>query len=305
MSYDEIENSIEDGNPIELYMFTYKDTKYLYTSSQYNQSYLIGGEHYVFDAEYIHRSESLKLGDSSGTKETCEITVLRTNSIALLYQGAPPEEDSIRLQIFRVHGENNADFIQMVDGIVTQVKFSGSEAVLTITIENILSRNIPKGTLSYFCPHQPMYLVADVSELEKDTGWKSFILFRDGVKCYVKSRSNLTLYSDQLLVPQGDDYFVDGFIKMGNCYRQIITHKNNYVTIKYPITNSDLSGSFMAYPGCSNLFTVCARRFHNTDNFSGVPYIEPYNAFTHPVITGAYWIDGNIVYRDTHGKLYS
>ena len=292
MSYDEIENSIEDGNPIELYMFTYKDTKYLYTSSQYNQSYLIGGEHYVFDAEYIHRSESLKLGDSSGTKETCEITVLRTNSIALLYQGAPPEEDSIRLQIFRVHGENNTDFIQMVDGIVTQVKFSGSEAVLTITIENILSRNIPKGTLSYFCQNR-IYDSRCFLDMSKF-----------GVKCYVKSRSNLTLYSDQLLVPQGDDYFVDGFIKMGNCYRQIITHKNNYVTIKYPITNSDLSGSFMAYPGCSNLFTTCARRFHNTDNFSGIPYIQPYNAYKHKVINDcAYWVDDAVIRRDTNGEL--
>lgn len=292
MSYDEIENSIEDGNPIELYMFTYKDTKYLYTSSQYNQSYLIGGEHYVFDAEYIHRSESLKLGDSSGTKETCEITVLRTNSIALLYQGAPPEEDSIRLQIFRVHGENNADFIQMVDGIVTQVKFSGSEAVLTITIENILSRNIPKGTLSYFCQNR-IYDSRCFLDMNKF-----------GVKCYVKSRSNLTLYSDQLLVPQGDDYFVDGFVKMGNCYRQIITHKNNYVTIKYPITNSDLSGSFMAYPGCSNLFTICARRFHNTDNFSGIPYIQPYNAYKHKVINNcAYWVDEAVIRRDTNGEL--
>lgn len=292
MSYDEIENSIEDGNPIELYMFTYKDTKYLYTSSQYNQSYLIGGEHYVFDAEYIHRSESLKLGDSSGTKETCEITVLRTNSIALLYQGAPPEEDSIRLQIFRVHGENNADFIQMVDGIVTQVKFSGSEAVLTITIENILSRNIPKGTLSYFCQNC-IYDSRCFLDMNKF-----------GVKCSVKSRSNLTLYSDQLLVPQGDDYFVDGFVKMGNCYRQIVTHKNNYVTIKYPITNSDLSGSFMAYPGCSNLFTICARTFHNTDNFSGIPYIQPYNAYKHKVINDcAYWVDDAVIIRDTNGEL--
>ena len=292
MSYDEIENSIEDGNPIELYMFTYKDTKYLYTSSQYNQSYLIGGEHYVFDAEYIHRSESLKLGDSSGTKETCEITVLRTNSIALLYQGAPPEEDTIRLQIFRVHGENNTDFIQMVDGIVTQVKFSGSEAVLTITIENILSRNIPKGTLSYFCQNR----IYDS---------RCFLdMCNFGVKCYVKSRSNLKLYSDQLLVPQGDDYFVDGFIKMGNCYRQIITHKNNYIKIKYPITNSDLSGSFMAYPGCSNLFTICARRFHNTDNFSGIPYIQPYNAYKHKVINDcAYWVDDAVIRRDTNGEL--
>lgn len=38
------------------------------------------------------------------------------------------------------------------------------------------------GKKEYY-PHQPMYLVADVSELEKDTGWKAFILFREGVKC--------------------------------------------------------------------------------------------------------------------------
>ena len=292
MDYDKTEKSVEDGNPIELYMFTYKDSRYLYTSAQYNQSYFIGDSNLTFSAEYIRRSESLRLGDSSGTKETCEVTVLRTNSVALLYQGAPPEEDSVRLQIFRVHGENNTDYIQLVDGIVTQVKFSGSEAILTITIENILSRNIPKGTLSYFCQNRiyDSRCFLDMNKL--------------GVKCYLKTRNGLILFSDQLLVPQGDDYFKDGFMKMGNCYRQITKHKSNHIKIKYPITNSDLSGSFMVYPGCSNLFTICARTFHNTDNFSGIPYIRPYNAYKHKVINDcAYWVDDSVIRRDTNGEL--
>ena len=292
MDYDKTEKSVEDGNPIELYMFTYKDGRYLYTSAQYNQSYFIGDSNLTFSAEYIRRSESLRLGDSSGTKETCEVTVLRTNSVALLYQGAPPEEDSVRLQIFRVHGENNTDYIQLVDGIVTQVKFSGSEAILTITIENILSRNIPKGTLSYFCQNRiyDSRCFLDMNKL--------------GVKCYLKTRNGLILFSDQLLVPQGDDYFKDGFMKMGNCYRQITEHKSNHIKIKYPITNSDLSGSFMVYPGCSNLFTICARTFHNTDNFSGIPYIRPYNAYKHKVINDcAYWVDDSVIRRDTNGEL--
>lgn len=33
-----------------------------------------------------------------------------------------------------------------------------------------------------YYPHQPMHLVADVSELEKDTGWKSQVKFIDGIK---------------------------------------------------------------------------------------------------------------------------
>ena len=37
------------------------------------------------------------------------------------------------------------------------------------------------GKKDYY-PHQPMYLVADVSELEKDTGWKAEINFIDGIK---------------------------------------------------------------------------------------------------------------------------
>ncbi len=37
------------------------------------------------------------------------------------------------------------------------------------------------GKKEYY-PHQPMYLVADISELTKDTGWKPEIEFKDGIK---------------------------------------------------------------------------------------------------------------------------
>ena len=33
-----------------------------------------------------------------------------------------------------------------------------------------------------YYPHQPMYLVADVSELEKDTGWKAEIRFKENIR---------------------------------------------------------------------------------------------------------------------------
>ncbi len=37
------------------------------------------------------------------------------------------------------------------------------------------------GKKEYY-PHQPMYLVADISELTKDTGWKPEVEFKDGIK---------------------------------------------------------------------------------------------------------------------------
>ena len=51
----------------------------------------------------------------------------------------------------------------------------------------------------------------------------------------------------------------------------------------------------------------CARRFGNTDNFNGIPYIPPYNVYKHNGYSGRlpYWVDGNIVVRDTKGTIYT
>ena len=40
------------------------------------------------------------------------------------------------------------------------------------------------GKKEYY-PHQPMYLVADISELTRDTGWKPEIEFKDGIKSLI------------------------------------------------------------------------------------------------------------------------
>lgn len=292
MSYDSDELSIDNGQPIELYMFTYNGMNYQYTSSQYSQTYNVGGTSYTFNPEYIRRGDNLKLGDSGGTIETCTITVLRTNSIALLYQGAPPELSSIRVQIFRVHGEYNSDFIKILDGVVSQVRFSGSEAELTITIENALNRYIPRGTISYHCQN---CIYDEKCGLNKDSYGMKYTVTGGIV--------GLTIYSSDLVL-KPEDYYTDGYLVMGNSLRAIKKHKDNYVQIKYPINKSDWQGSFIVYPGCSGLFKNCHTRFSNTDNFNGIPYIQPYDAFKHPTGKGAYWVDGNIVIRDSKMVLY-
>ena len=135
MSYNSDELSISSGQPIECYLFTYNGQKYSYTSSQYAQRI----NDITYSPEFIERGDTLKLGDSGGTIETCTITVPRTNSIALLYQGAPPELSSVDVQVFRLHGKALTDMIKIIDGVVSQVRFHDSEAELTITIENVLN----------------------------------------------------------------------------------------------------------------------------------------------------------------------
>jgi len=291
MSFYDDEISIQDAQPVELYIFTYKNVDYTYTSSGFAKSAYMNDKWFVFNPEYIKRGESLKTGNSNGNVETATITVSRTNNVALLYQGSPPEDDIIRVRVYRVHGLNDSDYALILRGVVTQVTFDGSYAELTVTIENVLNRLIPRGKLSYYCQN---CIYDNKCTLKSD----DFAL-----QCYLdKSVNGLKLYSTNLRERE-EGWPINGFLKMGNSYRAIVKAEADWLQIKYPIRSDDWQGSFKVYPGCENTFSVCARKFENTDNFSGVPYIVPYNAFTHDTGHGVYWVDGNIVIRDTHGKL--
>lgn len=63
---------------------------------------------------------------------------------------------------------------------------SGKGRKLSEYLEEIRSVINPSVQLSFgkkeYYPHQPMYLVADMREFEKDTGWKAEIEFEKGIK---------------------------------------------------------------------------------------------------------------------------
>lgn len=63
---------------------------------------------------------------------------------------------------------------------------SGQGRKLSEYVTDIRDAVAPDIKLSFgkkpYYPHQPMHLVADVSELEKDTGWKPQVKFIDGIK---------------------------------------------------------------------------------------------------------------------------
>ena len=291
MSFISDETSIDSAEPIEVYMFTYNNLTYTYTSSKDLVELTIDGNRISFNPEYIERSYSLTLGNPTDSKEACIITVLRNNDVALLYQGAPPEQDSVNVQVYRVHGESSSDYVKLIDGIVSQVRFNGSKAEMTINIENILIRNVPRGKLSDYCQN----CIYD-DKCKVDEGAYTITVGVDKIDKLMIKSSTIGGYPDR--------YFTDGYIKMGGAFRQIREHKGDTIYIKYPINAQDREGSFSIRPGCDNLFYTCATKFHNTDNFSGVPYIEPYNAFRNPVGKGAYWIRNDVIVRDTNGKVY-
>lgn len=295
MSFFEDETSIDNANPIELYIFSYNGVDYTYTSHAYPVTAYLEGKYFTFFPDFIQRGESLRLGDSGGAMETCTIKVSRTNNVALLYKGAPPELDSILVRVYRVHGVNNSNYTLILRGNVSQVTFTDSTADLVITIESVLRRSIPRGTLSYLCQN----CIYD-SKCKLDM--KKYALH-----CYIDgSVDGLKIFSTNLNERESG-YFTDGFIKIGSSLRSVIKHESDWVQLKYPLPPSDRTvGEFTAYPGCNGNFETCALKYGNTDNFSGIPYIQPYDVFHHPVTNDvAYWVNGNIAFRDTDGHLWS
>lgn len=72
-----------------------------------------------------------------------------------------------------------------IDG-KTYVLGSGKGRKMSEYLESIKnainpSTNVQYGAIEYY-PHQPMYLVADITELIEDTGWKPQVAFIEGIK---------------------------------------------------------------------------------------------------------------------------
>ena len=70
-------------------------------------------------------------------------------------------------------------------------------------IQNIINPLIPLGfgEKPYF-PHQPMYLVADISALNKDVGWSPSIRFEDGIRDVI---AHMTRNDCDVIVSHGEN----------------------------------------------------------------------------------------------------
>lgn len=298
-SFTEKELSVDNADPSELYLFKYNNQEYGFTSA--DNSIVANGV--VYTATHIYRGDSLVLNDSGSSVETCNITVSRTNPVALLYQGAPPELSTVSVTVYRRY-DNDTEMITILYGTISQVSFKGSEAELLITIESILSRNIPNGKLSYYCQN----CIYD-NKCKLDANNFVAYAYVPGGLLHVDNTLT-TIHNIQFtgsLESYPDHYFDGGYAVIGTSKRSIVSHVGTMLQISYPINLSDRTvTTFKVYPGCSSIFSICGDRFHNTDHFSGVPYVQPYNAYTHPVSADhAYWINGNVIIRDTDGNVYS
>jgi len=274
-----------DGSPVECFYFEYLGIIYTYTSADTAIKYSLNGTTYTFNPEYIKRGDTLKVGGSDS--EACSINVKRTNPIAMLFQGSPPEA-TVQVRVGRIHLADTSKLDIIICGNVSQCTFDGSEAELTITVENYMNKEIPRGKLQYYCNN----FLFDKNCMLNEDNYK--------ITCYVDlGITSLSIRSSDLKA-KPDGYFNNGVVVIGNSIRTVTSHIGDTIYLKYPINTESMLGSFTIVPGCDGIFRTCAVKYSNTLNFTGVPYTKP---ASDDISKGAvcYWIDSVAIKRDTNG----
>lgn len=287
------ESSVQEGIPIECYKFTNDNMEYLYTSrrSDLSLEFIENGlkRTETYYAEYIKRSELIPGSQGSSTETT--ITVSKENPVAKLYQTAPPET-AVMVRIIRLHASDLSKRDVIFYGRVTQASFEDSECSFTVVLESWLTKEFPNGLYQYTCNN----VLFD----------KNCRLLKDDYKEKVfldKVIDEINVYSKDFEKHE-DGYYENGRMYFDGHVRMIESHKGNLCKLKYPF-HLKPRNEVVVLPGCDKIFKTCVKRFKNADNYTGFPYCPPTDAEKNPTGTGTYWMDGNIVIRDTKGFVHT
>lgn len=279
------ENSVQDGQPIECYKFTYQEDSYLYTSHCLDVTLVFpNGQTETYVAEYIERAEIKPA--SKGDAASMTVDVGKDHVIAKLWQGPPPERP-MAITIYRLHEQDHSKMDVVFYGRIRQASFEGSKCHLTAKLENWLSKEIPSGKHQYFCNN----VIFDANCGLVKAGWT--------VTAAVERVVGLHVYA-AAFTGYPDGYFAGGFFYYDGYVRMITEHQGDRVRLKYPFISAPRNEITLT-PGCDHRFRTCAQKFQNTLNFTGFPYVAPTDPEKNPTGKGVYWVDSLVIQRDTNG----
>lgn len=263
--YNDWENSVSDGAPVECYRFVGTFRTYRYTSA--DEEVVLGGETYVPVAS---RRNNIRSGVQTDDTLALEIQMPYDTQVVkdYAYAESPP---SLTLEVFRVHRGTSfaSDFILLWKGKVASFNVDGRMA--RIRVPSIFSRalqgDVPNAYWQRPCNH---------------------VLFDS--RCGL-SRANFSTLTTVTSVGVAafnvvDDGFTDGFLVAGEAVvtrtgerRLILSNQANALTVKHPFVDMRVDDEVELTAGCDHSFSTCKAKFNNGVNFGGHPFIPDDNPF--------------------------
>lgn len=271
MSYNDLETSNYDGEPVYLYEFRLNDNYWRYTSAAAPVS-LLGN---IWAPMGIADDGVKQSGETQ--VDALNITIPTSSPVVGLFIGTPPI-NPVYLTMRRFHfGDNDAAVCYV--GEVYQIN-EASPVVSTVTCNTLsaaMERNGLRLAWSRACPYS---LYDSCCKVNKEA-------FRlDGVIASVGGSA--------IVVPAaaayGDRYFAGGYVEWldptrGTERRAIESHVGSTLSIFGVVGGLTGGLTIKIYPGCGRTTADCSVKFQNLANYGGIPSMPDRSPF-----------DGNPVY---------
>lgn len=277
MSFEQYEESLFHGEPVELYLFVYGTgvTEFVaYTDCEIP----ITHDGRTFNPQPIERDALNASG--SLDKSGIGVKIDGTSTIAELFRVYPPSQ-TVTLVIKTGHiGDPDSDFNVIWTGRVLSCGWE--ENIATLTCEPVASSMTRTGLrrhYQYGCPHA-LYMGTSAGgcRASKSAATRSTVV--TGV-----SSSLVTLASDWNGTREKQK-FINGLFEWtsptGSVIRRSILRVNsatNVITMSGPIPAMPVGATVSVVLGCNHQMTDCASLHNNINDFGGQPWIPTKNPF--------------------------
>lgn len=266
-SFDALEESAHDGQPVSLYEFTLGNASWYYSGSAY--PVLLGSVEYVpaaiSDDGYSHN------GEVGG--DELQISMPASLEPATLYEGAPPFEPvMVKLRRYH-HGATSEPVVWSGSIRSTNRKTSG---MLDMTCRSLLASLDQLGlrlTWGRACPHG---LYDTECRVDPDD-------FRVTASVTWRRAASLRIAS---LAGTENGYYSGGYIEFTRSPGGILdrigiaSQIDDTLTLIGTTDNIAVGQTINIYPGCSRTPPTCLNKFNNLLNYGGFPHLPDKNPFS-------------------------
>jgi hypothetical protein len=259
MTYEDYENSVKDGYPVELYNIYDSDgTHYRLHTGEDDITYLSQ----IYSKGIVDRSE-LVIGGEIGDDNRMELTLERGNILAARFIPSPIDG----IVFVNVYRQYDSTYSKLWGGSLSFVKYD-EESRPVLIFENKLTSTVRMGhrrRCSRLCGHA-LYRTGCTLNQES---YK--------VNGTLTNISGLVLTSSQFAT-EADGYWKGGKIKIGTAFRLVKAHATNTITIDRLFADISIGDSFTVYAGCGHIPTACLAK-GNKINYGGSEFLPDENPF--------------------------
>lgn len=258
MSFDSLESSQQDSEPIELYKFTLGGELFLFSNTE--DTITIASD--TYEPTTISRSD-LALGRDERRK-VVTVTVPADNNLARRYIQTPPGKKA-SLSIFRLQRADGVETALIYKGAILSVRFPEDQDVANISLQSIeaaSSREIPRMTYMGPCNH----ILYDAQCKVISTNFRHI--------------NNVTVASGNDITVTGAGSsglnFTGGYVKPSGVtdFRLVIAQATDVLTLLLPFETNPVGSTVEVYAGCNHILTEdCSVVFSNEIEYGGFAFV--------------------------------